>query len=95
MRGARAAQTSTRSGTLWGRRASLYGVNSAFVAERDASAGEVVGRDFDLHSIAGEHADAELSHLAAEGREHGVPVIQRDAECRAGEDVGDGAFEFD
>src|SRR5439155_15321797 len=46
------------------------------VPERDAPAGEVVGRDLDLDPITGGDADVVHPHLAGDVREHLVPVVE-------------------
>src|SRR5262249_38266213 len=61
----------------------------------DAAARQIVRRDFDPHAIAGEHADAEPAHVAAEGGEYGVVFADGHPEGGVGEHFGDGAFELD
>ena len=57
-------------------------------AERDSALGEVVGRHFHVHAVAGEDADAVLAHLAGGVGEHFVVIVQLDPEHRIGEQLG-------
>src|SRR6266436_815048 len=50
-----------------------------FLAEIDASAREIVGRDFHDDPIADPGADAEFAHLARHVREDLVLIVERDA----------------
>ena len=56
------------------------------VPERDASAGQVIGRYFDFHAIADQYPDPEATHVAGERREYGMSIVQGYPECRARED---------
>src|SRR5687767_8167775 len=53
--------------------------SSSLVPEGDAPAGQVIWRYGERDPVAGEHADAEASHLAGNGGEHVVAVRQVDA----------------
>ena len=64
-------------------------------AERDAPLGQVVGRHFHVHLVAGENANAVLAHLAGGVREDFVPVVELHAEHRVGQDFGHGAGKFE
>src|SRR6186997_2006044 len=45
------------------------------VSVRDAAAGEVVGRELHLHSIARQDADVVLAHLPGDRREDGMAAV--------------------
>ena len=55
------------------------------VAERDAALGQVVGRHFQRHVVAGDDADVVLAHLAAGVADHLVAVLERHAKTRVGQ----------
>src|SRR6266852_4969499 len=65
------------------------------VAEVDAPAGDVVGRNLERHAVARDDADMALAHLAAGIREHARAVRQRDAELRVRQHLLHGAFHLD
>src|SRR5688572_27029234 len=65
------------------------------VAVDDARAIQVVGRQLAAHAVAGEDADAKPTHLAGHVAEHGVAVVQLDAEHRVGQGLDDLALELD
>ena len=65
------------------------------VAVGDAAAVQIVGRDFDRDPVALEDADAKTPHLAGDGRQHVVAVLELDAEVAVAEDGADGASEFE
>src|SRR2546422_2605852 len=67
------------------RRVPVSAANGSLVPEGDAPASEVVGGYGESDSVAGEHADAETTHLARNGREHGVAVRQMDAKGGIGQ----------
>src|SRR3954454_8092149 len=60
----------------------------------DAPAGDVVRRDLEPHAIAGENADAMLTHASAGVGEHARAVLQLDAELRVRQHFLDGAVHF-
>lgn len=64
------------------------------VAEDDAAAIEIVRRHFDGHLVTRENADAVLAHLAGNGGQQLMSVVESDAEHRAREDVGYDPFKF-
>src|SRR3989442_13747660 len=68
------------------RRGPVSAANGSLVPERDAPASEVVGGHGERDAVAGEHADAETTHLARNGGEHGVAVRQMDAKGGIGQD---------
>jgi hypothetical protein len=59
------------------------GLMPLLVAEGDPRAGEVVGRELHLDPVPGKDADPVLAHLAAEVAQHGVAVVEDDAEMTA------------
>jgi hypothetical protein len=65
------------------------------VAERDPALGQVVGRHFQRHVVAGDDADVVLAHLAAGVADHLVTVLQRDAKARIGQHFVDVPLHFD
>lgn len=71
------------------------GLASGLVAVGDAAAREIVRRDFHRHAVTFENADAEPAQLARDGREHLGAIVQRHAERRARQNLGDGSFELD
>src|SRR5512142_895260 len=50
------------------------------VAVGDAASSQVVGRELDLHLVAGRDADVVHAHLAGDVSEHLVPVLKLDTE---------------
>src|SRR5205085_4168596 len=56
---------------------------------------QIVRRQLELHPVAGKDADAELAHLAARIRQHGVLVVELDAVIAAGELLAHRPFDFD
>src|SRR5262249_50081156 len=64
------------------------------VAEIDAAASEIVGRDLHHHAVADAGADAELAHLARHVRENHVVVVEGDAVIAVGQHLGHRAVEF-
>src|SRR5258707_1297492 len=66
-----------------------------FLAEIDASAREIVGRDFHDDPIADPGADAEFAHLARHVREDLVLIVERDAIIAVRQHLGHGAAEFE
>ncbi len=50
-----------------------------FVSVGDAAAGQIVGRDFHLHPVAGKNSDVVLAHLATQMPEHLVAVVEFNA----------------
>src|SRR6185503_2121303 len=60
----------------------------SFVPERDSASRQVIWRDRDSDSIADEHANLELAHLAGGRGEDFVPVVERHAEHGAREHLG-------
>src|SRR2546427_12518911 len=67
------------------RRGPVSTANGSLVPERDAPASEVVGGHGERDAVAGEHADAETTHLARNGGEHGVAVRQMAAKGGIGQ----------
>src|SRR5262245_59301412 len=67
----------------------------ALVAEIDAAAREIVGRDLHDDAVADAGADAELAHLARHIRENLMLVVERHAIVAVGQHLGDGAVEFE
>src|SRR6266498_3117751 len=65
------------------------------VAVDDPTPGEVVRRELHHDPVLGEDPDVVLSHLAADVREHLVPVGQLDTEHRVRQGLHDGALELD
>src|SRR3954447_9265779 len=63
-------------------------------AEDDATAVEVVGRQFDAHAIPGQDADAEAPHLAGQVCEDLVAHVELDAEVQVLQRLDDLAFEL-
>src|SRR3990172_5344771 len=63
-------------------------------AEGEAAAGQVVWGEFDENAVPGENLDIVLAHLTADVGQHFVAVCEFDAECGAGERLGDDAFYF-
>lgn len=55
----------------------------------------VVGREADLHAVAGDHADAEAPHAAGELRSHGLTAVERDLVAAPAENLLDGAGRLD
>src|SRR3954452_24287543 len=64
------------------------------MAKIDASAAEIVRRNFDHHAIANPGANAELAHLAGHVGEQLVRVIEGDAIISVRENFRHGAIEF-
>src|SRR5262249_59239213 len=67
----------------------------ALVAEIDAAAGEIVGRDLHDDAVADAGADAGFAHLARHVRENLVLVVERSAIIAVGQHLGDGAVEIE
>ena len=61
----------------------------------DARLVQVVGRHFHFHAVADGQAHPAFAHLATDGRQDNVLVVQFDAEHRAGQNRLDTAFDFD
>src|SRR5687767_2731692 len=57
-------------------------------AERDSALGEVIGRHFHVHAVAGQNTDTVLAHLAGGVGQHFVLVVQFDPEHRIWEQLG-------
>src|SRR4029079_6579395 len=55
------------------------------VAVRDAAAGQVVGRELDLHLVAGQDPDVVHAHLPRDVREHLVAVLELYSEHGVGQ----------
>src|SRR6266568_7114563 len=85
-------------GTTGGRRrsraasASTPGGSGSLVPVGDATAGEIVRRHRERHAVAGQDANAETAHLAGQGGEHVMAVLEQHAEHRVGQHVGDHAI---
>src|SRR4029079_8485000 len=65
------------------------------LAESDATFGEVVGREFNPHSIARDDTNEVLSHFACHVCGHDVTAIDLHAKARVGEGLGDHAVDFE
>ena len=63
--------------------------------EDNAGLGEVVGRHFHRHFVAGQDLDVVLAHFPGDVAEHFVPVFQFYPEGRAGEVFEDFALHLD
>ena len=61
----------------------------------DAGFVEVVGGHFHLHTVANGEADEAFAHLAADGGEDEVLVVEFDAEHGSGQDDFHATFDFD
>src|SRR3954447_2180798 len=61
----------------------------------DATPAEVVGRELDLHPVAGEDPDVVHPHLPRDVRQYLVTVLQLDAEHGVGQRLDDRAFHHD
>src|SRR5215469_2479237 len=66
-----------------------------FVAEDDATLGEIVGCHFDGNAVAGEDADARLLHAAGGIGKRFVVVVELHAKSRVGQHLSDDAVELD
>lgn len=66
-----------------------------FVSVGDSAPGEVVRRQLTLHSVAFQHADVVLAHLARQVGQHLVPVFELNAKRRVGKHLTDCALDFD
>ena len=60
----------------------------------DAALGQIVGRHFHAHAVASGEADPAFAHLATDGGEDEVLVIELDPEHGAGEDDIHATFYF-
>ena len=63
--------------------------------EGDSAAGEVVGRELDLDTIAGEDADVVLAHLPGDTSEDAMAIVELNPEHRAGKRFDDLALDLD
>jgi hypothetical protein len=63
--------------------------------EGDSAAGEVVGRELDLHTVAGEDANVVLAHLSGDASEDTVAIVELHPEHRAGERFDDLTLDLD
>ena len=63
--------------------------------EGDSAAGEVVGRELDLDTVAREDADVVLAHLSRDTSEDVMAVVELDPEHRAGKRFDHLAFDLD
>src|SRR6476659_6449491 len=63
--------------------------------EGDSAAGEVIGRELDLDTIAGEDADVVLAHLPGDTSEDAMAIVELHPEHRAGERFHDLALDLD
>jgi len=61
----------------------------------DSAASEVIGRELDLDTIAGEDADVVLTHLPRDPGENGMAVVELDPEHRRRKRFDDLAFDLD
>src|SRR5215216_508902 len=67
----------------------------SLVAVRDATSGEVVGGEFDLHLVPRQDPDVVHPHLPGDVRQDLVAVVQLEAEHGVGERRQDRALEHD
>src|SRR4051812_32858230 len=74
---------------------SRAGPGALLVAVGDAAAVEVVGRELDLHPVAGQDADVVAAHLAGDVTEDLMVVVELDLEHRVGQGLGDLALHLD
>ena len=65
------------------------------LAEDDTALGEVIGTEFDRHSIAGQNANVELSHLATDVGKDFLVVFEFDSKACIGKGLGDFGFKGD
>lgn len=65
------------------------------MTERDTTACEIVGREFNYDAVAGEDANVVLSHLAGKMTEDGVPILQLDGEHRIGQRIDNSTVDGD
>src|SRR5689334_25145420 len=72
-----------------------YSAGLSLVAVDDPTPGEVVRRELHHDPVLGEDPDVVLSHLAADVREHLVPVGQLHTEHGVGKGLRDGALDLD
>ena len=63
-------------------------------APGDAGFVEIVGGHFHANAVAGGDADPALAHLAADGGEHSMLIIEFDAEHGTGQDGANDTFNF-
>ena len=63
--------------------------------EDDAATTQIVGREFDDHSVGRNDADVVLPHLAADGRQDPMPISQFNSEHGVGQGFDDGSLEFE
>src|SRR6266852_1145755 len=73
----------------------FIGICPSSVSVSDASAGEVVGRELDLHFVPGKDPDVVLPHLPGDRGEDGVSAIELHPKHRAWERFGDLALHLD
>jgi len=64
-------------------------------APDDARLVQIVGRHFHLHAVAHGEADKLFSHLAGDGRQHLMLVVEFNSKHRPGQDSQDFSFDFD
>src|SRR3954470_3795846 len=81
------ASSATRRGLAEARTSRGALTDMLFEAVGDAPFGQVVGRQFDQHLVADQHADAILAHLAGGMPQDLMFVFQADAEHRVGEQL--------
>mgnify|MGYP003340292131 CR=1 FL=1 len=74
---------------------SLLLVRLSLVPVHDATAGEVIWRQFHDDAVVEEDADVVLPHLAADVGEHLVSVLQLNAEHRIGQRLDHAALDLD
>lgn len=64
------------------------------LAVNNPTAVEIVGRDFNKHSIARNDSDEVLSHLAGYVSQYLVSIFQLDSELGVGQSLGNFTFDF-
>jgi hypothetical protein len=66
-----------------------------FKAPGDPALIQIVWRHLHFNAVANREANPAFSHLAADGGEHFVLILQRDAKHRSGQHLGYHTFDFD
>ena len=86
-------KNSGSSGKKTGRSATVLGWGHPVLIEAidDAGLGQIVGRHFELHAVAGGQADETLAHLAGDVREDLMAVGQLHPKHGARQHLGDGS----
>src|SRR5262245_62727025 len=69
--------------------------SSLLHSKGDSAAGEVIGRELDLDTIAGEDADVVLAHLPGDTSEDGMAIVELHPEHRRRKRLDNLAFDLD